>query len=44
MHNIIFPLSSVAQTLAKRSPFDAEKDFAGISIAVYVPFVLTIAA
>ncbi len=43
MHNITFPLSSVAQTLAKRSPFDAEKDFAGISIAVYVPFVLTAA-
>jgi tripartite-type tricarboxylate transporter receptor subunit TctC len=43
MHNITFPLSSVAQTLAKRSPFDADKDFAGISIAVYVPFVLTAA-
>ena len=43
MHNITFPLSSVAQTLARRSPFDAEKDFAGISIAVYVPFVLTAA-
>lgn len=43
MHNITFPLSSVAQALAKRSPFDAEKDFAGISIAVYVPFVLTAA-
>jgi tripartite-type tricarboxylate transporter receptor subunit TctC len=41
MHNITFPLSSVAQSLARRSPFDAEKDFAGISIAVYVPFVLT---
>ncbi|HTE15413.1 MAG TPA: tripartite tricarboxylate transporter substrate-binding protein, partial [Burkholderiales bacterium] len=41
MHNITFPLSSVAQTLAKRSPFDAERDFAGVSIAVYVPFVLT---
>jgi tripartite-type tricarboxylate transporter receptor subunit TctC len=41
MHNITFPLSSVAQTLAKRSPFNAETDFAGISIAVYVPFVLT---
>ena len=41
MHNITFPLSSVAQTLAKRSPFDAEKDFAGVSVAVYVPFVLT---
>jgi tripartite-type tricarboxylate transporter receptor subunit TctC len=43
MHNITFPLSSVAQTLAKRSPFDADKDFTGISIAVYVPFVLTAA-
>jgi len=43
MHNLTFPLSSVAQTLANRSPFNAEKDFAGISIAVYVPFVLTAA-
>ena len=41
MHNITFPLSSVAQALAKRLPFDAEKDFAGVSIAVYVPFVIT---
>ena len=41
MHNITFPISSVAQTLAKTSPFNAETDFAGISIAVYVPFVLT---
>ena len=41
MHNITFPLSSVAQALAKRLPFDAENDFAGVSIAVYVPFVLT---
>ena len=40
MHNITFPLSSVAQALAKRLPFDAEKDFAGVSIAVYVPFVM----
>jgi tripartite-type tricarboxylate transporter receptor subunit TctC len=41
MHNLTFPLSSVAQTLAKRSPFNAETDFAGVSIAVYVPFMLT---
>ena len=41
MANITFPLSSVAQTLAKRSPFNAEKDFAGVSIAVFVPFVVT---
>ncbi|MGQ0522054.1 MAG: Bug family tripartite tricarboxylate transporter substrate binding protein [Betaproteobacteria bacterium] len=41
MANITFPLSSVAQTLAKRSPFNAETDFAGVSIAVFVPFVIT---
>ena len=41
MANITFPLSSVAQTLAKRSPFNAETDFTGVSIAVYVPFVVT---
>ena len=41
MHNITFPLSSVAQALAKRSPFNVDTDFAGISIAVYVPFVIT---
>ncbi len=41
MHNLTFPLSSVAQTLARTSPFNADTDFAGISIAVYVPFVLT---
>ncbi len=41
MHNITFPVSSVAQTLAKRSPFNADTDFAGVSIAVYVPFVVT---
>jgi len=41
MHNLTFPLSSVAQTLAKRSPFNPETDFAGVSIAVYIPFVWT---
>ncbi len=41
MHNLTFPLSSVAQTLSNRSPFNAETDFTGISIAVYVPFMLT---
>jgi hypothetical protein len=40
MHNLTFPLSSVAQTLSKRSPFNPETDFAGVAIAVYVPFVL----
>ena len=41
MHNITFPLSSVAQTLANRSPFNVDTDFAGVSIAVYVPLVIT---
>ena len=40
MHNITFPLSSVVQSLSKVSPFNAETDFAGVAIAVYVPFVL----
>jgi tripartite-type tricarboxylate transporter receptor subunit TctC len=41
MHNITFPLASVAQSLANRSPFNVDTDFAGISIAVNVPFVFT---
>ena len=41
MHNLSFPLASVAQALANRSPFNVETDFAGVSIAVYVPFVWT---
>jgi tripartite-type tricarboxylate transporter receptor subunit TctC len=41
MHNLTFPLATVAQTLANRSPFNVDTDFAGVSIAVYVPFMLT---
>jgi tripartite-type tricarboxylate transporter receptor subunit TctC len=41
MHNITFPMSSVSQTLAGRSPFNVDTDFAGVSISVYVPFVFT---
>lgn len=41
MHNLSFPLASVAQALANRSPFNVDTDFAGVSIAVYVPFVWT---
>ena len=41
MHNITFPLASVAAALANRSPFNVETDFAGVSVAVNVPFVLT---
>ena len=41
MHNISFPLASVAAALANRSPFNVETDFAGVSVAVNVPFVFT---
>lgn len=41
MHNITFPLASVASALANRSPFNVETDFVGVSVAVNVPFVLT---
>jgi tripartite-type tricarboxylate transporter receptor subunit TctC len=41
MHNITFPVASVAAALANRSPYNADTDFAGVSIAVYVPFVFT---
>ena len=41
MHNITFPLASVAAALANRSPFNVDTDFAGVSVAVNVPFVLT---
>jgi tripartite-type tricarboxylate transporter receptor subunit TctC len=41
MHNVTFPMASVALALANRSPYNIETDFAGISIAVYVPLVIT---
>ena len=41
MHNITFPVSSVAYALQNRSPYNVDTDFAGVSIAVYVPFVFT---
>ena len=41
MHNVSFPLASVAAALANRSPFNVESDFAGVSVAVNVPFVFT---
>lgn len=41
MHNLSFPLASVVQALANRATFNAETDLVGVSIAVYVPFVLT---
>jgi tripartite-type tricarboxylate transporter receptor subunit TctC len=41
MHNLTFPMTSVAQTLAGRATFNAETDLAGVSISVYVPFMWT---
>jgi len=41
MHNLSFPLAAVAQVLANRAPFNIDTDFAGVSIAVYVPFIWT---
>lgn len=41
MHNVTFPLNSAALALANRSPFNVDTDFAGISIAVDVPLVIT---
>jgi tripartite-type tricarboxylate transporter receptor subunit TctC len=41
MHNITFPLSSVALAQAGRAPYNIDTDFAGISIAANVPLVIT---
>ena len=40
MHNVAFPLASIVAAQANRAPFNIDTDFAGISIAVYVPFVI----
>ena len=41
MHNVTFPMASVALALAGRSPYSVDTDFAGVSIAAYVPLVIT---
>ena len=41
IHNVTFPIASVAAALANRATYNVDTDFAGISIAVYVPFVWT---
>ncbi len=41
MHNITFPLASTSLALAGRLPYNLDTDFAGISIVVNVPLVLT---
>jgi tripartite-type tricarboxylate transporter receptor subunit TctC len=41
MHNVTFPMASVAAQLGNRASYDVDRDFAGVSIAVYVPLVIT---
>ena len=41
MANITLPLASVALAQANRAPYNVDTDFAGISIAANVPFVIT---
>lgn len=41
MHNVTFPLASVVAIVAKRPLYDVDTDFAGISVAVNVPLVIT---
>ena len=41
IHNVTFPIASVAAALGNRATYNADADFTGVSIAVYVPFVWT---
>jgi tripartite-type tricarboxylate transporter receptor subunit TctC len=41
IHNVTFPIASVAAALGNRATYNVDTDFAGVSIAVYVPFVWT---
>jgi len=41
IHNVTFPMASVAAALQNRAMYNIEGDFAGVSIAVYVPLVIT---
>ena len=41
MHNITFPLASVSLGLSGRLPYNVDTDFAGVSIVVNVPLVMT---
>ena len=41
MHNITFPLASTSLALAGRLPYNLDTDFAGVSIVVNVPLVMT---
>src|SRR5262249_29405339 len=44
IHNVTFPMASVAAQVAGRSPYNVDSDFAGVSIAVFVPLVITAAS
>ena len=41
IHNVTFPIASVAAAVGNRATYNVDTDFAGVSIAVYVPFVWT---
>ena len=41
MHNITFPMASVAAQVQNRPMYNIDVDFAGVSIAVFVPLVIT---
>jgi tripartite-type tricarboxylate transporter receptor subunit TctC len=41
MHNVTFPMASVAAAFANRATYNIDTDFAGVSIAVFVPLVIT---
>jgi tripartite-type tricarboxylate transporter receptor subunit TctC len=41
MHNVTFPMASAAAQIANRPLYNVDTDFAGISIAVFVPLVIT---
>src|SRR6266850_2174553 len=41
MHNVTFPMASVALAYGNRATYNVDSDFAGISIAVFVPLVIT---
>ena len=43
MHNITFPMASVAAQVQNRPMYNIDGDFAGVSIAVFVPLVITAA-
>jgi tripartite-type tricarboxylate transporter receptor subunit TctC len=40
MHNVAFPLGSIVAAQANRAMFNIDADFAGVSIVIYVPFVI----